>query len=129
MEGTPFDFREGRPVGGTRLDHCFTDLERDDAGLAPGLPWTNPSGRDAPLALGRRGAICTLWCTPATTDRTSARRSIAVEPMTCPPQAFRSGEALVTLEPGESHTCDVGAVTHDRGENFVPLTLICARSK
>ena len=29
-----------------------------------------------------------------------ARRSLAVEPMTCPPNAFRSGEALVRLEPG-----------------------------
>jgi aldose 1-epimerase len=24
--------------------------------------------------------------------------------MTCPPNAFRSGEGLVRLEPGESHT-------------------------
>jgi aldose 1-epimerase len=31
-----------------------------------------------------------------------ARRAIAVEPMTCPPNAFRTGEALVRLEPGES---------------------------
>jgi aldose 1-epimerase len=28
------------------------------------------------------------------------RRSIAVEPMTCPPNAFRTGTAAVTLEPG-----------------------------
>jgi galactose mutarotase-like enzyme len=32
------------------------------------------------------------------------RRALAIEPMTCPPNAFRSGEALVTLEPGDSHT-------------------------
>jgi aldose 1-epimerase len=30
-----------------------------------------------------------------------ARRSLAVEPMTCPPNAFRTGEALIRLEPGE----------------------------
>jgi len=30
------------------------------------------------------------------------RRSLAVEPMTCPPNAFRSGEALISLEPGAS---------------------------
>ena len=30
-----------------------------------------------------------------------ARRSLAVEPMTCPPNAFRSGEGLIRLEPGE----------------------------
>jgi galactose mutarotase-like enzyme len=28
------------------------------------------------------------------------RRSLAVEPMTCPPNAFRTGDALIRLEPG-----------------------------
>ena len=36
------------------------------------------------------------------------RRSIAVEPMTCPPNAFRSGEALIRLEPGRSFTSTWG---------------------
>jgi aldose 1-epimerase len=31
-----------------------------------------------------------------------ARHSVAVEPMTCPPNAFRTGDALIRLEPGES---------------------------
>ncbi|HJQ50338.1 MAG TPA: hypothetical protein VJ838_07500 [Gaiellaceae bacterium] len=30
------------------------------------------------------------------------RRGLAVEPMTCPPQAFRTGEGVIRLEPGES---------------------------
>jgi aldose 1-epimerase len=30
------------------------------------------------------------------------RRSLAVEPMTCPPNAFRSGDDLIVLEPGGS---------------------------
>jgi aldose 1-epimerase len=29
------------------------------------------------------------------------RRSVAVEPMTCPPNAFRTGVDVVTLEPGK----------------------------
>jgi aldose 1-epimerase len=33
-----------------------------------------------------------------------SRRSLAVEPMTCAPNAFRSGEGLRVLEPGESMT-------------------------
>jgi aldose 1-epimerase len=32
------------------------------------------------------------------------RRSLAAEPMTCPPNAFRTGEALIRLEPGRSFT-------------------------
>ena len=37
-----------------------------------------------------------------------ARRALAVEPMSCPPNAFRSGESLVRLAPGESHTATWG---------------------
>ena len=29
------------------------------------------------------------------------RRGLAVEPMTCPPQAFRTGEGVIRLEPGD----------------------------
>jgi choline dehydrogenase-like flavoprotein len=36
------------------------------------------------------------------------RRSIAVEPMTCPPNAFRSGEAVIRLVPGGSRTSEWG---------------------
>jgi aldose 1-epimerase len=28
------------------------------------------------------------------------RRGLAIEPMTCPPQAFGTGEGLIRLEPG-----------------------------
>src|SRR5262249_48216609 len=30
------------------------------------------------------------------------RRSLAVEPMTCPPNAFRTGDSLIRLEPGQA---------------------------
>ena len=30
------------------------------------------------------------------------RQAIAVEPMTCPPNSFVTGQDLITLEPGES---------------------------
>src|SRR4051812_31387660 len=33
VEGTPLDFREQRRIGDVRLDHCFTDLDRDGDGL------------------------------------------------------------------------------------------------
>ena len=31
------------------------------------------------------------------------RRSLAVEPMTCAPNAFNTGGGLIELEPGETH--------------------------
>jgi aldose 1-epimerase len=36
------------------------------------------------------------------------RRSVAVEPMSCPPGALASGEDLVVLAPGEEHGLDWG---------------------
>jgi aldose 1-epimerase len=100
VEGTQFDFRRGRAVGGTRLDHCFTDLERDDDGLVR-----------VTLASPERNTHVSLWADEGYPylmlytgdDRPDVnRRSLAVEPMTCPPQAFRSGEAVITLDPGDS---------------------------
>jgi aldose 1-epimerase len=32
------------------------------------------------------------------------RRAIAIEPMTCPPDAFRSGDGLIRLAPGKTHS-------------------------
>ena len=43
------------------------------------------------------------------------RRSFAVEPMTCPPDAFRSGEALIALEPGASWVGEWGIAPNPGG--------------
>jgi aldose 1-epimerase len=37
-----------------------------------------------------------------------ARRSLAVEPMTCPPNAFRTGRDLIHLAVGQSVSCRWG---------------------
>jgi len=39
------------------------------------------------------------------------RRSAAVEPMTCPPDAFRSGRDLIVLEPGQTWRGSWGVAT------------------
>jgi aldose 1-epimerase len=101
VEGTEYDFTRPRAIGSTRLDHCFTELERD-AGVAR-----------VELRADDEKAGLTLWMDEAygylqlfTGDPLPDvdRRSLAVEPMTCPPNAFRTGEALIRLEPGASFT-------------------------
>jgi aldose 1-epimerase len=97
VEGTEYDFRQPRPIGSTRLDDCFTDLERDDDGRA------RVSLDDAvTLWVDEAYAFVMLFTGDPLPD--VGRRSIAVEPMTCPPNAFRTGEALVVLDPGATHT-------------------------
>ena len=100
VDGTELDYRAGRRVGATRLDNGYTGLERDGAGIA------------RIVAEGPDGSGRTLWVDEAypyvmvfTGDIPAVqRRALAIEPMTCPPNAFRSGESLVTLEPSGSHT-------------------------
>ena len=53
VAGTEYDFRSSRPVGSTVLDNCFTDLERDEDGLAR-VVLSDPEGGRALDALGRR---------------------------------------------------------------------------
>lgn len=106
VEGTEYDFRRPRLIGATRLDSCFTDLERDADGLAH-VRIEDPESRKA-LALwadNRYGYLMLFTGDPLPDVN---RRSLAVEPMSCPPNAFRSGEALIRLAPGASFTSSWG---------------------
>src|SRR3989442_13656181 len=49
-----------------------------------------------------------IYTPDAIPDRTRRRRSIAIEPMTCAPNAFRSGVGLIVLPPTESWTGSAG---------------------
>ena len=105
VEGTEHDYQEARPVGPTILDHCFTDLERDADGLARvtlAHPETGGSGGTISLWVDEHYRYLMLYTGDGRPD--VARRSLAVEPMTCPPQAFGSGEDVIELEPGASAT-------------------------
>ena len=101
VAGTPYDFRESRPIAATRLDHALTGLARDAGGRA----WARLSGRGTQVALWAGPGYQWLQVfTGDTLDPAHRRRALAVEPMTCPPNAFASGVDLLLLEPGDSVT-------------------------
>lgn len=105
VDGGEFDFRSSRKVAGTVLDHAFTGLRRD----ADGLAWVVLEGAGARSALWVDGTY--HWLQVFTGDPLEPamrRTALAVEPMTCPPNAFGSGENLITLAPGESVSCRWG---------------------
>ncbi|MCS5734449.1 aldose epimerase family protein [Herbiconiux daphne] len=93
-----FDFRHEHEIGPTEFNHAFTALHRDTDGFATArLTGTNGHGVevswDAP------------WVQLYSADLPppgTRRHALAIEPMTCPPDAFNSGTDLRVLAPGES---------------------------
>ena len=96
----PFDGDVGR-IGDRALDDALTDLVRDDDGWAR-VRLRGPAG-------GLELAVDEAWrwlqvYTGDTLPPGENRRGVAVEPMTCPPNALADGADLVVLAPGESWT-------------------------
>jgi aldose 1-epimerase len=93
---TPSDGAVGR-IGDRALDDAFTDLVRDDDGWAR----ARLGGPAGTLELAVDGAW--PWLQVFTGDQLPEgrrRRSLAIEPMTCPPNALADGVDLRVLEPG-----------------------------
>ena len=101
VDGSDVDFRAGRTIGGTRLDTAFTALERGDDGLVRASVADPVTGRGVELWADDRFRYLMSY-TADTLEEDRRRRSVAIEPMTCPPDAFRSGKDLIVLEPGET---------------------------
>jgi len=106
VEGTAYDFRQARAIGTTRLDHALTGLCRDDDGrawayLAPG------EAQGGGPRVGLWAGEGYRWLQVFTGDPLGPqmrRKAVAIEPMTCPPNAFVTADDLLVLEPGEKVT-------------------------
>lgn len=97
--GADLDFRSARELSEVQLDHCFMNLERDAEGRCS-VELAGKDGRTVELWMDERWR----WVQVFTGDPLEpplARRGLAVEPMTCPPNAFQTGEDLLVLAPGE----------------------------
>jgi aldose 1-epimerase len=106
VDGTGYDFRVPRAIGATKLDNAFTDLERDGEGRAR-VELRHPE-RETTLSVWLGESYPYLQLFTGDPLPSVNRRSLAVEPMTCPPNAFRTGQSVLVLEPGESTTAEWG---------------------
>lgn len=100
VEGTSADFRTGRALRGVELDTAFGGCEPGDDGLV------RHAVRHAEGGVELWAEPVFRWVqafTPAEFPGKGAR-AVAVEPMTCPPDALNSGTDLITLQPGETWT-------------------------
>ena len=106
VAGTPYDFREPRRLGELFLDYAFTDLQRDEHGIAT-LTLRDPgSGRGASLWVD--GAYRWLELFTGDTLERGPRTALGVEPMSCAPNGFVSGDGVAVLDPGATHVATWG---------------------
>ncbi|MHC6593689.1 aldose 1-epimerase family protein [Arthrobacter sp. C152] len=101
VDGGPFDFRPPRLLRDVKIDHAFTGIARGSDGQSR-VRVLDPSGTGVELEWDAAWP----WVQVHTADKPVGpdRLGLAVEPMTCPPDAFNSGQDLIHLQPGQSHS-------------------------
>ncbi|WP_067494742.1 aldose 1-epimerase family protein [Actinoplanes sp. TFC3] len=101
VHGTEFDYTEPRRIGDAVLDTTWGDLIRDEGG-GSSVTIAAPDGSQSVTVWGDDKFHWWQVFTGDTLEGERFRRSFAIEPMTCPPDAYRSGRDLIVLAPGGS---------------------------
>jgi aldose 1-epimerase len=107
VAGTPFDFRRPSTLGPLVIDDAFTGIPR----TADGRAWVRLAAPDGHTAAIWIDQSCDYWqlCTGDMLPGGLARRGLAAEPMSAPPNAFVTARGLRRLEPGDEVTTTWGA--------------------
>jgi aldose 1-epimerase len=101
VDGTIYDLRAGVRVGdvGGRLDTAYAGVHHQADGEVARLE-DRATGRRLSLRQDSAWGHVQVFTPNAFPAATGPRQAIAIEPMTAPPDALRSGEGLVWLEAG-----------------------------
>jgi aldose 1-epimerase len=107
--GTRFDLREGVRVGDNFYDHDFTDLARDENGLAHTY-LTAPDGRKIDIWQDSKLKHVVIFSPDFYWDKSKdeKRVAIAIEPQTAAANAFKTGTDLIWLTQGETFSATWG---------------------
>lgn len=100
--GTDYDFTAPRAIGDAQLDTAFGELTRDEHGRAFIRLASDHGGRSAALWLDHAHPYVMAFTGDTLPDPARRRRSLGLEPMTCAPNAFQTGDGLHVLAPGET---------------------------
>jgi aldose 1-epimerase len=104
--GGELDFTSPRKIGDRQIDSAFTDLLRGEDGRAVARLGA-PDGSAVELWVDEGYSYLEVFTGDGLAPE-RRRRGLAIEPMTCAPDAFRSGEGLLRLEPGEEFRASWG---------------------
>jgi aldose 1-epimerase len=108
VEGTEYDFLEPRKIGPTKLDTAFTSLLADADGLSRVVLQNPDFHRRLTVWMDSAYQYLMIFTGDTISQASRRRRGIAIEPMTCAPNAFRNGLGLISLPPGESVSSNWG---------------------
>jgi aldose 1-epimerase len=101
VDGTTHDFTRLRRIGPTELDTAYGALLRGDDGRTR-VTVAGADGRGVELWADAAFGWFMVYTADEVGDPGRRRCAVAVEPMTCPPEAFRTGTDVVELDPGAS---------------------------
>jgi aldose 1-epimerase len=104
--GTHYDIREPILLASRQIDVAYTGLRRDPDGRA-WVRMSRPGGPEVALWLSEAYNYVEIF-TGDTLPAPQRRRGLGVEPMTAAPNAFRTGDGLLALQPGERHDAEWG---------------------
>jgi aldose 1-epimerase len=100
VAGTDRDFARPRPIGSLRLDTGYVDLVRESDGRARAFLARPDQTRRIGLWVDSLFRYLMVYTGDTLASVSRRRCAVAIEPMTCPPNALRSGTDLLRIEPG-----------------------------
>jgi aldose 1-epimerase len=104
VAGSPHDFRRGKRLKSVRLDDGFTGLVTSDG---RGVAEVRTPDGGARLWFDETYRFLQVFTLDALTPNHPA---VAIEPMTCAPNAFNTGAGLIVLDPGGAWSGSWGIV-------------------
>ena len=108
VAGTERDFTTGRFLGPLALDTAYTTLDREPDGTARATIDAPGGARGATLWVDAAFPYLMVYTGDTLPEQQRRRRAVAIEPMTCPPNALRTGKDVIDLQPGQEWTARWG---------------------
>ena len=104
VAGSAWDFTDARRIDSVQLDTAYGELVRGEDGMAQARLSDPGTGRSVELWVDEGYHYLMAYTADQVGRPDRRRRAVAVEPMTCPPEAFRSGVDVIDLDPGATWT-------------------------
>ena len=112
VAGSELDFADGRPIGKAHLDTCFAALARGSDGRSRTRVETIDGVRAFEVWADDVFGYVQAYTGDTLEPASRRRQGVALEPMTCPPNAFASGVDVIRLEPNAAWSGAWGISLH-----------------